>query len=175
MALLNNKKQYIRIKNNCRVDFYISEESRLRRKNATDSDVIQKTYQDKIDEQTKKIYQYLEENNIDISNITTEEQEELLKEHPFIKECADIANQWGEESYFYYNDFRLHHGTKRDFPLMKKIYSDVIDSIPEIEEMVFINFWPEKDNSIEDIIVDNLEELYQQAKKLNIFGETEDC
>lgn len=68
MALLNEKEHYIRLKENNRVDFYRSRESRERRKKATDSDYIYKKYDEVIKDLTSQIYKYVEENNINIDD-----------------------------------------------------------------------------------------------------------
>lgn len=164
MAFLNSKNKYIRLKENGRVDIYSSQEARERRKTATDSDIIFNKYQEIIDEQIKNIYDYVEANNIDITEMSPEKEQEILDNHPYIASCAYVANKWSAEKYQYEDDFYAHKGCTKKFPLMETYFPDIQDSIPDIIEMVFIPWNTEK-----------IEEIYQQAKERKIFGETKDC
>lgn len=164
MALLTKLKKYVQLKDDGIIEIHRSIEDRLKQKLATPSSVILKAYDEKINTEVEKMYQYVKEKGLDIDNLTEEEYEVLATTDPFIIEHSKIANDWGYEKFLYQTDLEAEKGTTRAFPLMAEIYKDVANSIPYIIEKSK-TYWD----------ADNIIDIYMEAKEKLRFGETEDC
>lgn len=70
---------------------------------------------------------------------------------------------WHNEFRTYYYD-TLHSIKDHHYPLMAQYFPDIEDTIPDIESKINIPL----------LASDTLEEAYNKAKELKIFGETED-
>lgn len=164
MALLNKLKNYVQLKEGGIIEIHRSIEDRLKQKLATSASVILKTYDEKINAEVEKIYQYIKEKGLDPDNLTEEEHELLVTTDPFIIEHSKIANNWEYEKFLYQTDLEAEKGATQAFPLMAEIYKDVANSIPYIIEKAK-TYWDAT------TIID----IYMEAKEKLRFGETEDC
>ena len=164
MALLNQLKKYIQLKEDGVVNVYESLEKRLKEKLAPSPEKIIEHYDSYINTEVELMTNYLKEKGIEPENLTEEEYETLITTDPFIVEHSEIANKWGLEKFYYEEDIRLHQGCTHDFPLMSEVIRNIKDSIPHIIEQHH-NEWKGK----------TLLEIYKEAKEKFRFGETEDC
>ena len=164
MALLNKLKNYIKLEEDGLIENHRSIEDRLKQKLATQASTILNTYDEKINEEVEKMYQYVKEKGLDINNLTEEEYNSLVTTDPFVIEHPKIANDWGYEKFLYQTDLETEKGATKAFPLMAEIYKDVANSIPYIIERAKTR-WD----------ANNIVDIYMEAKEKLMFGETEDC
>ena len=164
MALLNKLKRYIKLEEDGIIEIHRSIEDRLKQKLATPASTILNTYDEKINAEVEKMYQYVKEKGLDPDNLTEEEYNSLATADPFVIEHSKIANDWGYEKFLYQTDLETKKGATKAFPLMAEIYKDVADSIPYIIERAKTCFE-----------ANNIVDIYMEAKEKLMFGETEDC
>ena len=163
MALLKHGR-YIRLMEDGQVWIYPSLSARQKHKNATSSDVIIQKYQDLLDEYYKPIGEYLANLGLDPSSDTEEESKQLFQV-PIISETIERLRPLEQEFCQYEDDLAYQKGPQHDFPIMEQFYPDVKDSIPHITESFFLDWGGEA----------TIEKIYNLAKKVLRFGETEDC
>lgn len=140
MALLNSKNRYIKLETDGSYEVYASEEARARAKQSTSGDMILAKYRELIADLDK--------------------QEEFRYYDP--EGFAAQYDPLQEEYYRYWYNF-TNYITGQEYPIIAKVFPDVVDSIPEIIEagMVLLSG-------------NNLEEVYLNAKQVKRFGETTD-
>lgn len=164
MAFLKDNK-YIKLFETGSFKVYPSAEKRQQYKNATSSEVILAKYQELKKELDQQLMQ------VAITAGYTEESlsnPELWKAFRALPELNTITAKFAElnrEMSCYEWDLSAEKGAKHDFPLIEKFYPDVKESIPEIIESAGIGFWKSS----------NLADMYEEAKRERLFGETEDC
>ena len=92
MALLNKLKNYIKLEEDGLIEIHRSIEDRSKQKLATPASTILNTYDEKINAEVEKMYQYVKEKGLDVDNLTEEEYNSLVTTDPFVIEHSKIAN-----------------------------------------------------------------------------------
>lgn len=163
LKILDNR-HYVRLINDLDVNFeiYESEEARIRFKSATASTIILQKYEELIAEQEQLISKYLSDNEI-----PKEELNKLCKTYKPLKKYFMQLDKLHKEYVTYKYELQLEKGAKSSFTIMKKYYSDVANSIPYIVQKGFTMLGDKKRPKVDA--------LYNEAKKVARFGDTEDC
>ena len=146
MALLNEDKKYIVVKQNGVYEVYPSKKARDAYKNAPKPEDIVKKYKELIKKETFNV--------LKIKRTEDGEQIENAQKH-----LDDLVAEYQ----IYIGDLNRFNGTKHKFPIISEYFENVKDSIPKIIEMGIIN--------LKGVTV---QEKYEYAKEVKRFGETKD-
>jgi hypothetical protein len=94
MALLEKISQhYIQLKEDGVIEIHRSILDRIKQKFATPAKTILEKYNEKINEQSQKAYDYVVSLGLDPYNLTEEQYENLKNNDPLIIECSRIAEE----------------------------------------------------------------------------------
>lgn len=164
MALLKDTK-YIKLEPDGKVSIYISAEARQRQKIATPSTKIILKYNEILGGYQKQLDDYINSLglNLEIIQLDRVLYDKLLEDTKLLqilKSLEDIST----ELYYYESDLSVNKGAQHEFPIMKKYFPDIEDSIPFLLEGCYV-CW--------DTV--NIDEIYNFVKETKFFGETEDC